>query len=163
MPAEEVDPWVPRRGNQLDLLEDGSAVWGVSMQALLYRAKTIGTIGEDDTPIFTLPGNPVSSYISFEVFVLPALRKLMGKSPYARPTRRARLTHPVSSPEGRRQFLRGSYELGRGGPTVSPVGGAGSHLIGGLADANALVVVPEDTTSVNAGETVQVLVLDEEF
>jgi len=46
MPTEEVDPWLPRRGNQLDLLEDGSAVWGVSMQALLYRAKTIGTIGE---------------------------------------------------------------------------------------------------------------------
>ncbi|MFL5901777.1 MAG: helix-turn-helix domain-containing protein [Solirubrobacterales bacterium] len=47
MPAEEVDPWLPRRGNQLDLLEDGSAVWGVSMQALLYRAKTLGTISED--------------------------------------------------------------------------------------------------------------------
>jgi molybdopterin molybdotransferase len=127
------------------------------------RPQGFGLVGEDRVPIFTLPGNPVSSYISFEMFVLPALRKLMGRTPYSRPSTRARLTHGVSSPEGRRQYLRGSYELGRGGPTVTPVGGPGSHLVGGLADANALVIVPEDTTSVAAGEQVQVLVLDEEF
>ena len=127
------------------------------------KPQGFGVVGEDDTPIFCLPGNPVSSYISFEMFVLPALRRLMGKQPYARPHTRARLTHGVSSPEGRRQFLRGSYELGRGGPTVSPVGGPGSHLVGELASANALIVVPEDTTSLPAGEMVQVLALDEEF
>jgi len=97
------------------------------------------------------------------MFVLPALRKLMGKRPYSRPSVRARLTHAVSSPEGRRQFLRGSYERGRGGPTASPVGGSGSHLVGELADANSLIVVPEDTTGLPAGEMVQVLALDEEF
>ena len=127
------------------------------------KPQGFGVVGEDDTPIFCLPGNPVSSYISFEMFVLPALRKLMGKQPYSRPHVRARLTHGIASPEGRRQFLRGSYELGRGGPTVSPVGGPGSHLVGELANANALIVVPEDTTSVPAGEMVQVLALDEEF
>jgi molybdopterin molybdotransferase len=127
------------------------------------KPQGFGVVGEDETPIFTLPGNPVSAYISFEMFVLPALRRLMGKAPYSRPTTRARLTHPVSSPEGRRQFLRGQYELGRGGPTVSPVGGPGSHLVGELASANALIVVPEDTTGLPAGEMVQVLVLDEEF
>ena len=127
------------------------------------KPQGFGVVGEDDTPIFCLPGNPVSSYVSFETFVLPALRKLMGKEPYARPSTRARLTHGVSSPEGRRQFLRGSYEVGRGGPTVSPVGGSGSHLVGELADANALIVVPEESTSVPAGEMVQVLALDEEF
>ncbi len=47
MPAEAVDPWLPRRSNQLDLLEEGSRVWGVSMQALLYRARTVGSISED--------------------------------------------------------------------------------------------------------------------
>jgi Zn-dependent peptidase ImmA (M78 family)/DNA-binding XRE family transcriptional regulator len=47
MPADTVDPWLPRRGNQLDLLEDGSAVWGVSMQALLFRARTLGSLSED--------------------------------------------------------------------------------------------------------------------
>jgi len=47
MPAEAVDPWLPRRSNQVALLEEGSRIWGVSMQALLYRARTLGTISED--------------------------------------------------------------------------------------------------------------------
>ncbi len=138
-------------------------VWfgGVAMQP--GKPQGFGVVGEDRTPIFTLPGNPVSSYISFETFVLPAIRKMMGKTPYSRPTTRARLTHGISSPEGRRQFVRGSYEVDRGGPFVSPVGGHGSHLIGDLAASNALIVVPEDVTSVPAGEQVRVLLLDEEF
>lgn len=118
-----------------------------------------GHVGPDRTPIFTLPGNPVSSYISFQVFVLPALRKLMGRTPHARPTVEARLTHAFGSPAGRRQFVRAAYDDG----AVTPVGGHGSHLIGDLASSDALVVVPEDVTSVAAGEQVQVLRLDEEF
>ena len=139
------------------------SVWFGSVAMQPGKPQGFGVVGEDRIPIFTLPGNPVSSYVSFEMFVLPALRRLMGRTPYSRPTTRARLTHGVSSPPGRRQFLRGSFERGRGGPTVSPVGGAGSHLIGGLADSNALVVVPEDVTGLPAGEMVQVLALDEEF
>ena len=50
------------------------------------KPQGFGLVGEDARPIFTLPGNPVSSYVSFEMFVLPAIRKLMGKPPYARPT-----------------------------------------------------------------------------
>ena len=49
------------------------------------KPQGFGVVGEDRTPIFTLPGNPVSSYISFEMFVLPALRKMMGRLPYRRP------------------------------------------------------------------------------
>jgi len=127
------------------------------------KPQGFGTIGEDETPVLTLPGNPVSSYISFEMFVLPAIRKLMGKAPYSRPTTRARLTHGLSSPAGRRQFVRGEYAVDRGGPNVAPVGGHGSHLIGDLAASNALIVVPEDVTSMAAGEQVQVLPLDEDF
>jgi molybdopterin molybdotransferase len=127
------------------------------------KPQGFGHVGEDRTPIFTLPGNPVSSYVSFEMFVLPAIRKLMGKAPYARPTRRARLTHALSSTQGRLQLVRGEYAVDRGGPYVAPVGGHGSHLIGDLASSNALVVVPADVTSVSAGEQVQVLLLDEEF
>jgi molybdopterin molybdotransferase len=136
-------------------------VWfgGVAMQP--GKPQGFGHVGEDRTPIFTLPGNPVSSYISFQQFVLPAIRKLMGRTPYARPTVPARLTHPITSPAGRRQFVRAEYDAG--GPAVAPVGGHGSHLIGDLASSDALVVVPEDVTSVLAGEQVQVLRLDEEF
>ncbi|GAA4376917.1 gephyrin-like molybdotransferase Glp [Nocardioides caricicola] len=123
------------------------------------KPQGFGHVGEDRTPIFTLPGNPVSSYISFQMFVLPALRKLMGRTPYARPTVEATLTHAISSPPGRRQLVRAEYADG----VVTPVGGHGSHLIGDLASSDALVVVPEDVTSVAAGEQVQVLRLDEEF
>ena len=146
-----------------EALQPLGSVWFGPVAMQPGKPQGFGVVGEDRIPIFTLPGNPVSSYISFEMFVLPALRKLMGKAPYSRPETRARLTHGIASPDGKRQFLRGSFERGRGGPTVAPVGGAGSHLIGGLADSNALIVVPEDTTSVPAGEMVQVLALDEEF
>jgi molybdopterin molybdotransferase len=136
-------------------------VWfgGVAMQP--GKPQGFGYVGEDRTPIFTLPGNPVSSYISFQQFVLPAIRKLMGRAPYSRPTVGARLTHAISSPAGKRQFVRASYDAR--GPAVAPVGGHGSHLIGDLASSDALVVVPEDVTSLPAGEQVQVQRLDEEF
>lgn len=127
------------------------------------KPQGFGHVGEDHTPIFTLPGNPVSSYVSFEQFVLPAIRKLMGRTPYSRPTTSARLTHAIASPEGRRQFVRAEYAVDSGGPYVVPVGGHGSHLIGDLASSNALVVVPEDVTSLPVGDQVQVLRLDEEF
>ncbi|GAB6987736.1 molybdotransferase-like divisome protein Glp [Nocardioides pyridinolyticus] len=138
-------------------------VWfgGVAMQP--GKPQGFGHVGEDRTPIFTLPGNPVSSYISFEQFVLPAIRKLMGRTPYARPTVSARLTHDLRSPDGRRQFARASYSVEKDGPAVTPVGGHGSHLMGDLAQSDALVVVPEGVGSVAAGEQVQVLRLDEEF
>ena len=138
-------------------------VWfgGVAMQP--GKPQGFGHVGEDRTPIFTLPGNPVSSYISFEQFVLPAIRKLMGRTPYARPATTARLTHDLRSPDGRRQFARASYSVEKTGPAVTPVGGHGSHLIGDLAQSDALVVVPEGVGSVPAGEQVQVLRLDEEF
>ncbi|CAI9399105.1 molybdotransferase-like divisome protein Glp [Nocardioides sp. T2.26MG-1] len=141
-------------------------VWfgGVAMQP--GKPQGFGHVGEDRTPVFTLPGNPVSSYISFQQFVLPAIRKLMGRTPYTRPTTQARLTHAISSPVGKRQFVRAEYAVdpaGRGGASVTPVGGHGSHLIGDLASSDALVVVPEEVVSLQAGEQVQVLRLDEEF
>ena len=142
-------------------------VWfgGVAMQP--GKPQGFGVVGDDDTPIFTLPGNPVSAYISFEVFVLPAIRRMMGMLPYSRPVRSGLLTHGISSPPGRRQFLRASIDTGSGltrnGTHVTPVGGPGSHLVGDLANSNALVVVPEDVTSLPAGAHVQVLRLDEEF
>jgi len=120
-----------------------------------------GRVGEDRVPIFTLPGNPVSAYISFQVFVLPALRKLMGKTPYAVPTVPARLTKSLSSPAGRAQYRRGEVGTDDRGRYVDVVGGAGSHLVGDLASADCLVVVPEDVTEVEAGETVELLMLEE--
>ena len=127
------------------------------------KPQGFGVIGEDDTPIFTLPGNPVSAYVSFELFVVPALRKMMGRTPYNRPLVRARIAGEVRSISGKRQFLRGFFEPRVGGSVVTPVGGAGSHLMGGLAQANALIVLAEDVTSVPAESDVPVLLLDREY
>jgi molybdopterin molybdotransferase len=133
-------------------------VWfgGVAMQP----GKPQGYGRVDGVPIFTLPGNPVSSYISFQVFVLPALRRMMGLTPEVRPTYQARLTNAIRSPRGRRQFVRAEWHPDG---TVSPVGGHGSHLLGDLAHADALVVVPEEVTAVEAGSQVSVLLLDRDF
>ncbi|MBA2639174.1 MAG: molybdopterin molybdotransferase MoeA [Nocardioidaceae bacterium] len=127
------------------------------------KPQGFGHVGEDVTPIFTLPGNPVSSYVSFEVFCVPALRRLMGRQPYRRPLVQAVLTQGVASMRGRRQFLRARFDMGHLGATVTPVGGAGSHLLGGLAHSNALVVIGQDVTAVAADDTVSVLVLDRDF
>ncbi len=138
-------------------------VWfgGVAMQP--GKPQGFGTVGEDAVPIVTLPGNPVSSYISFEQFVLPAIRRMMGRTPYIRPEADAVLTHGLRSPDGRRQFARGVLSVVDGRLAVTPVGPQGSHMIGDLAESDALIVVSEDVTWVEAGETVTVLPLDEDF
>jgi len=146
-----------------EALSPHGSMWFGKVAMQPGKPQGFGTIGEDETPIFTLPGNPVSAYVSFETFVLPAIRRMMGRTPYSRPTTRARLTHGLSSPSGRQQMVRASYDVDQGGPFVSPVGGHGSHLIGDLAHANALIVVPPETTSLQAGEMVRVLKLDEDF
>jgi molybdopterin molybdotransferase len=114
-----------------------------------------GTLGEDRVPIFTLPGNPVSAYVSFQLFVRPAIAALQGADDLALPTVRATLAAPVRSPEGRRSYLRGV--LGDG--IVTPLSGQGSHQIAALGKANALIVVPEQETRLPQGDTVEVLLL----
>ncbi|AHH93895.1 Molybdopterin molybdenumtransferase 2 [Kutzneria albida DSM 43870] len=108
-------------------------------------------------PVVTLPGNPVSAQVSFEVFVRPALRAAMGHRSPGRPRLSARLTEPVRSPAGRRQFRRGVHDPVAG--TVSPVGGPGSHLLGALALADCLIEVPEPLAELAAGDLVTVLPL----
>jgi molybdopterin molybdotransferase len=127
------------------------------------KPQGFGLLGAAKVPIVTLPGNSVSAYISFEMFVLPAIRTLMGMSPAARPLLDARLTRGVRSPQGRRQFLRGLAGVDAQGRYVEPVGGPGSHLIGALAVANCLIVVPEEATSLGQGDRAQVLMLDGDF
>jgi molybdopterin molybdotransferase len=127
------------------------------------KPQGFGFVGEDSTPIFTLPGNTVSSYVSFEVFVLPALRKMMGRKVLSRPMMRATTSAPLRSFQGKRQYVRARYEVGREGAMVTPVGGHGSHLVGDLSEANALVVLAEQQTTVAPGQPVPVLLLDRDF
>ena len=117
----------------------------------------IGVVGARRTPILTLPGNPVSTYISFCLFGLPALDALLGLPPRRLPRARATLTAPVRSPAGKRSYLRGALDAEAG--TVTPLTGQGSHQLGALAVANALIVVPEPVVSMEAGETADVMSL----
>jgi molybdopterin molybdotransferase len=123
------------------------------------RPQGFGYIGAK-TPIFCLPGNPVSSLVSFEAFVRPAIRKLLGKRQLERSTVQAVALEGAKSPRGIRQFRRGVlHREANGGYGVSFVGGAGSHLIASLALSNCLVVIAEETTEVVAGSHVTVMPL----
>ncbi|MDB1087324.1 molybdopterin molybdotransferase MoeA [Streptomyces sp. ACA25] len=121
------------------------------------KPQGFGLIGPDRIPLLALPGNPVSSYVSFEMFARPALRAMAGHAELHRPRVRARLVAdtPLTSPPGKRQFLRGSHRNG----TVRPVGGASSHLIAALAQADSLIVVPEEVTEVEPGTELEVVLL----
>ncbi|WP_026116829.1 molybdotransferase-like divisome protein Glp [Nocardiopsis valliformis] len=127
------------------------------------KPQGFGTIGPDKTPILTLPGNPVSAFVSFHLFVRPVLRRLRGLQPNPLPSVRARLTTPVSSPRGRRSYLRavlaGPAAADDEFPTVAPAVRQGSHQLSALADANGLLAVPEEVTELPAGALAEVLVL----
>jgi len=107
------------------------------------------------TPIFTLPGNPVSALVSFYVFVEPAVRALQNLTAERLAPRRFKLAAPASSPAGRRSFLRGMLDPQAG--TLTPLTGQGSHQIASMARANVLIVVPEDVTRLSAGAEVDIM------
>lgn len=124
------------------------------------KPQGFGVVGEDATPIFTLPGNPVSAYVSFEMFVVPALHKLTGRDPVNRSLITATVQVSLRSVRGKQQLVRARVELSAEGVRVTPVGGTGSHLVAGLAQADALIVLAEGVTSVDQGDQVPVLLLD---
>ncbi len=106
------------------------------------------------TPIITLPGNPVSSLVSFEVFVRAPLRTAMGLPNPDRPRRTAVLAEDLTSPRGKRQFRRGVLDRDAG--TVTSYGPPASHHLRWLASANCLLEIDEDVTEVAAGSPVHV-------
>lgn len=119
--------------------------------------------------VFGLPGNPVSSAITFEIFVRPAIRRLAGRRDLFRPVDRGVLGEPITKSRGRRAFLRVSTERDeRGAPVrdqlgrvqVRLAGGQGSHMISALATADALAIIPEADDSLAAGAEVDVWWLD---
>jgi molybdopterin molybdotransferase len=108
----------------------------------------------EGTPIITLPGNPVSSYVSFEMFVRPAIRRMRGLTNLDRPILMSTCVSALDSPLGRRQFARARFVAGGVEATGT---GQGSHVLGGLADADALIVIPEAQVHVAAGTVVSVI------
>jgi molybdopterin molybdotransferase len=119
--------------------------------------------------VFGLPGNPVSSFVTFELFVRPALRRLAGRRDLLRPADRAVLLEPVGKSHGRRAFLRVISERDDAGAAIRDesgrvrvrlAGGQGSHVISALAAADALAIIPEAHDTLPAGATVALWWLD---
>lgn len=117
-----------------------------------------GAASESGTPIFALPGNPVSVFVSFEQFVRPALMRMQGRELH-RPLLKATAATGWRSPNGRAQFMPALFEHQPDGRlTVRPAsaGGSGSYLVASLAGANSIAMVPESVTEVREGDLVDV-------
>jgi molybdopterin molybdotransferase len=120
-----------------------------------------GSLGAEQVPIFTLPGNPVSALVSFEVFVRPALRRMLGAPSLLRPQVTVEAAEPFRSPPGKRSYLRVVATREPEGRVVArTAGGQGSHMLTAMAAANALLVVPEEMTEVAPGTKLPALLLE---
>jgi molybdopterin molybdotransferase len=108
-------------------------------------------------PYFGLPGNPVSVFVSFEVFIRPALMKMMGRRNLYRPEITARLESEVNGPRGKAQFARVRVKRTAQGWIATPTGARGSNLFSTVARANGLAVIPVGTETAHAGTEVRVL------
>ena len=111
-------------------------------------------------PHLGLPGNPVSSMITFEQFARPAILKMMGKKILAKPAIRAIIEDDVVNTDGRRLFVRVSVTKGGGQYYASVTGPQGSGILTSMAEANGLAVIPESSNGVKAGDMVDVQMLD---
>ena len=141
------------------------AFWTVRMRP--GKPLAFGTIkgvsreGADrDIPHLGLPGNPVSSMVTFELFARPAILKMMGKKNLAKPTVSAVIENPIVNRGGNRIFARAIVEKRGGQYFARLTGPQGSGILTSMALANGLVIVPEDKAQVAAGDVVQVMMLD---
>jgi len=123
-----------------------------------------GTIGPDKVPVVTLPGDPIAAYISFELFVRPMIRTMLGASTIHRPSVKAKLEKPLTSPDDQRSYVRGI--LSEDGKSITPLGKGDSSAQDEqttLSDANAFIAVPENVTSLETGADVTVVVLERRY
>jgi molybdopterin biosynthesis enzyme len=118
-----------------------------------------GTIGPDNTPVVTLPGDPISAYISFELFVRPMIRTMLGAATIHRPSVKAALEKPIASAAGMRSYIRAI--LADDGKSVTPLADQDEQST--LSDANAFIAVSETDTSLKTGDQVNVVVLERRY
>ena len=118
-----------------------------------------GTVGPDNTPVVTLPGDPIAAYISFELFVRPMIRTMLGAATIHRPSVKAALEKPIASNEGVRSYIRAI--LAEDGKSVVPLENQDEQAT--LSDANAFIAVSESDTSLKTGDQVTVVVLERRY
>lgn len=122
------------------------------------RPCTFGTKGRK--LVFGLPGNPVSTLTSFIQFVRPALLRLMGASRIAKPVVSALLEENLKKPAGKAHLLRGHFRIENNDFRVSTTGNQKSSVLLSMSNANCLIILPENTTEVKAGERVAIQLID---
>lgn len=111
-------------------------------------------------PHLGLPGNPVSSMITFEQFARPAILKMLGKQALAKPCIQAVIEERIVNIDGRRMFLRVFVTKRDGQYWASVTGPQGSGILTSMVKANALAIIPENIKEVAAGDIIQVQMLD---
>ncbi|MDD5591063.1 MAG: molybdopterin molybdotransferase MoeA, partial [Dehalococcoidales bacterium] len=141
------------------------AFWTVKMKPgkplAFGMINVVGSAGAvEKMPHLGLPGNPVSVMVTFELFVRPAILKMMGKHNLAKPSVKAVIGDPVVNDDGRRIYVRVVVEERDGQYFASLTGPQGSGILSSMSLANGLAIIPEDRPGVSAGDTVQVLMLD---
>src|SRR5262249_5475018 len=125
----------------------------------VYFGRRRATAGSAQKLIFGLPGNPVSALVTFHQLVKPALLKIMGLLNHEPVSLCARLTRTIRKKAGRMEFVRGILRTDSGQLQVEPTTGQESHMMGGLAPANCLIIFPLDDTILPEGQAVIVELL----
>jgi molybdopterin biosynthesis enzyme len=118
-----------------------------------------GSIGPDSIPVVTLPGDPIAAYISFELFVRPMIRTMLGAATIHRPSVKAALEKPIASAAGMRSYIRAI--LADDGKSVTPLADQDEQST--LSDANAFIAVTETDTSLKTGDQVNVVILERRY
>ena len=147
-----------------DLVKDILAEIGMDMKFWKVAMKpgkplVFGII--DKKPVFGVPGNPVSSMISFEQFVRPSLLKMSGRTRLNKPIVRAILDQEIRKKPERKHFVRAWVKLVDGKYHATDTGPQGSGILRSMTLANGLIIVPEDATLIEAGTEVDVQLLDQ--
>ena len=140
----------------LEKMGNEMAFWKVAMKP--GKPLAFGKIGE--VPIFGLPGNPVSSFVSFEQFARPAIKKMMGAKEILPRTVQAKLTRTIHKKTGRLQFMSAVVSWDSGETTVTPAEEQGSGILKSTVNANGLLVFPLEKDEIKNGELVTVQLLD---
>lgn len=148
-----------------DLVRDVYADLGIDIKFGWVKVKpgrplTFGTKG--GKLVFGLPGNPVSTLTSFIQFVRPALLSLMGASRIHKPVVHATLMEDISKQPGKAHYLRGRFTIKDNGLYVITTGNQNSSIIRSMSDANCLIIMPEEATSVRSGEQVRIQLINHE-
>jgi molybdopterin molybdotransferase len=130
--------------------------WRVAMKP--GKPVVFGRIG--GKPVFGLPGNPVSSMVTFEQFVRPGLLKMMGCRNLGRPAVEGVLRERVRAEKGRRCFIRARVSFENGQWIATTTGDQGSGILSSMMKANGLVVIPEDQEEAPAGASVKIQLLN---